>query len=197
MIQDLVDDNERYVLAVEYTEHMLKLRRAKGLAAKRRKQAKLQVRRSNFVNEKALENEVQIKKNFASTKEESNNKKESDSDENELTSSATQSKVSKKIMFEKSIKTTDTGIKAANNETNKTIKPDTKDENSDELLTDSKLNQLRFHDPLPTGELKNAEALLRFARSSDKKVQLALPLRIAHPSKFLLQRSASPFLSRR
>ena len=62
-------------------------------------------------------------------------------------------------------KTIDTSIKS-----DKTLKSEIKNENSDELLFDSRLSQLRFRDLLSIQELKNVEILLRFARSSNNQI---------------------------
>ena len=62
-------------------------------------------------------------------------------------------------------KTAGTGIKG-----DKALKPETKDEDSDGLLSDSRLSQLRFRGLSSTQELKDVEVLLRFARSSDNQV---------------------------
>ena len=62
-------------------------------------------------------------------------------------------------------KTVDTNIK-----NDKTFKSEIKNENSDELLSDSRLSQLRFRDLSSTQKLKNVEILLRFARSSNNQI---------------------------
>ena len=62
-------------------------------------------------------------------------------------------------------KTVDTNIKS-----DKTLKSEIKNENSDELLSDSRLNQLRFRDLSSTQKLKNVETLLRFARNSNNQI---------------------------
>ena len=65
----------------------------------------------------------------------------------------------------KKFKTIDTNIK-----NDKTLKSKIKNENSDELIFDSKLSQLRFRDLLSIQKLKNVETLLRFARSSNNQI---------------------------
>ena len=65
----------------------------------------------------------------------------------------------------KRFKTIDTNIK-----NDKTLKLKIKNENSDELIFDSKLSQLRFRDFLSIQELKNVEIFLRFARSSNNQI---------------------------
>ena len=62
-------------------------------------------------------------------------------------------------------KTIDTNIKS-----DKTLKSEIKNENNDELLFDSRLNQFRFRDFLSTQKLKNVEILLRFARNSNNQI---------------------------
>ena len=62
-------------------------------------------------------------------------------------------------------KTIDTNIKS-----DKTLKSKIKDENNDELLFDSKLNQFRFRDLSSIQKLKNVEILLRFARNSNNQI---------------------------
>ena len=62
-------------------------------------------------------------------------------------------------------KTIDTSIKS-----DKTLKSEIKNENNDELLSDSRLSQLRFRDLSSTQELKNVETFLRFARNSNNQI---------------------------
>ena len=170
-------------------------RRATGRASapKRRKQAHLLVR--DLVDDEAVEDGVLIK-GSASNQEESEESEKSDSDEDASSAQVSRKVMFGRGMKSTGTgkatgKSTNVGsIKALKPEKdedsegkttgkatgkstkvgfNKALKPE-KDEDSDGLLTDTQLSKLRYHGPLPSEELKDAEALLGFARKSDNQV---------------------------
>ena len=156
---DVDDENSMSTSKIDKVQR--KKRATKRVSAfKRRKQIHSLIR--DLMNDEVVKNEIQIKRNFASDKEESN---EFDSDE-KINFIA---QINRKIIFEKNKtidKTTDKNIMI---DFNKMLKSK-KDENNDELLIDTQLNKLRYHDFLLNEKLKNVETLLSFARNFDNQI---------------------------
>ena len=161
------DDEEMSISKFSKIQKKKKIKKFANSAVKRRKKAKLLVRK--LINEKVFENEILIKRSTNNQKESKKSKKSKkfESDEN-----VDNAQINKKIMFEKDMKLIDIDKAIDKNikiDFIKTLKSK-KNENDDELFIDIQLSKFRYHDFLLSEKLKNVEIFLNFARKFDNQI---------------------------